>query len=158
MHFDIAVSDFDIAAASGDQDVFFGHDHNLVVDGGDLDVFVAGDFNITALRLHLYLALGCNQLQGFLDCGFRACHVQADGFADVVQPSASSRLVGVALADLVEVSAGGEGGSHCLRFTDYVRLFTIRIIVRTRKIKLFLLRTSKFLAELLDLISALLGK
>ena len=78
-------------------------------DGGDFDGLIGGDFDLPALRLHLNLALGGDELQGLFERGLGAGDEQADGFANVVDPPSSSGLVGVALRDLVEVGAGGDG-------------------------------------------------
>ena len=57
------------------------------------------------------LALDNDQFQGFFDLVAAAGDEQADGFAEVVYPASPAGLIFVALRDLVEVRAGGDGGA-----------------------------------------------
>ena len=107
MHQDIAAADLDVSPITHAGDVGLRRPELAGRDGSDEEALFGGGLDLAALRLHLNLALGGDQLQGLFEPGFGAGHIQADGFADVVQPASSRALVGVALGDLVEVAAGG---------------------------------------------------
>ena len=57
MNLDVAVGDFDVAAAGSQRDVFVGRHQHMIGTRGNPHAFVGGDLNVVALRLCDVLAV-----------------------------------------------------------------------------------------------------